>query len=450
LIVQEKVIGVMTMASDRPGCFDPTAVRLAELWGQLAAVTIANERVYEQMGQAIEARDRLLRQRDAIFNLNATITRLRSTDAILHAIVEQAAEPLGVDLCQVVLLDEKTDEMVVAATTPPYDRGLNGFRFNRRGTNSNEALTRQKLMVIEDGFGDPKSQQFLKTVLPCGSIMHVPLFTTGGKPIGVLVLLREKRGGFSAEQQNLAQLFGARAAVAIENAELYQQTLQGAQTQTMLLRELSHRVKNSLSGIVALLSIDRPAMSPQAKQWLSRVVDRIRTLARTHEMFTEGKPGGSLRELFDQTLKSLSVVTQSGVTVRTELIGGDKLLRPDRAVSVAMLLHELCYNALVHGLGGAGKLLVRSSTQPEQRLLIEVIDDGRGFVEGEPDDLMLWEDSKPRAAVMGSTHTGLGLNLVRDFVARELQGQFSIESVPGQGTTARVTFKLLDEEIGNA
>jgi signal transduction histidine kinase len=41
---------------------------------------------------------------------------------------------------------------------------------------------------------------------------------------------------------------------------------------------------------------------------------------------------------------------------------------------------------------------------------------------------------------------GAGLNLVRDFVDRELRGKFSVISSVGKGTTARVEFALLTDE----
>ncbi|MGA2583121.1 MAG: GAF domain-containing protein [Tepidisphaeraceae bacterium] len=446
LMVGERIIGVMMLGSERKNCFDATAARVAELWSLFAAVTIANEHLYEQMGSAIETRDRLLRQQDALFAVNAVLALQRAPEEILRRIVELAPQPLGVDLCQVSLVDGRTNELVIEATSPPYDEIVNGFRYPLAGTNPGRAISEKRPVVIEDGPNDPKSQPYLKKVLPCGSIMHIPLFSGNGEAIGVLVLLRKQTGGFTSEQQNLAQLFATRAAAAIENAQLYQQTLRGSQTQTMLLRELTHRVKNNLAGIVALLSIDRPALSLQAQQWLGRVVDRIRTLARTHEMLASGRRGGGLRELIEQTVHALGVVTPAGVSVRIEIPERDILLRADRAVSVAMILHELCYNALVHGLADAGTLVVQAAIEGEKSLEIDVIDDGRGFVPADAAAQPHVEGGTSATAVASSPRTGLGLNLVRDFVARELHGQFSIESTPGTGTRARVEFALLDEE----
>jgi two-component sensor histidine kinase len=292
----------------------------------------------------------------------------------------------------------------------------------------------------------------------------VPMKGAGGECIGALVLLRKKSGSFSQDQLSMSQLLAVRAATAIENARLYQRTREDAEAKTTLLRELNHRVKNNLAGIVALLSIDQPELSPRARQWLNRVTDRVRTLSRTQEMLTAGFGPVTLRELIDHTLRSLSVVVRPDVTVGVEVKETEVRLRNDRAVSVAMVLHELCYNALVHGLSESGTLWVKASTRAVADrasepgdLVLEVIDDGCGFHcvwdEGKswngqwrPKGEAESSDPVSAVAVVKQAPSGSGLNLVRDFVGRELHGKFSVTSTPGHGTTARVEFALLPSE----
>jgi len=280
--------------------------------------------------------------------------------------------------------------------------------------------------------------------------------TTGGETIGLLVMLREKPGAFSQDQIGMGQLLAVRAATAIENARLYERTRQDANTKTMLLRELNHRVKNNLAGIVALLSIDQPELSPRARQWLNRVIDRVRTLARTQEMLAEGFGPVTLKELIDHTMRSLQVVVRPSVKVGVEVNQPGVRLRNDRAVSVAMVLHELCYNALVHGLSQSGTLCVKASLPTPQELVVEVIDNGCGFnydggngsgwelyfpiLKDGGESAEVWPEVGPQK------RNGSGLNLVRDFVGRELRGKFSVTSNLGKGTTARVEFGLLTDE----
>lgn len=452
LIVEGKPIGAMLLGDRQVRQFTGAEVRLAELWGTFAAVAIANDKLYEQTRTALTAQQKLIEQRDALFAVNDAILRAQTTEEILQRIVDLAPGPLDVDLCQLLLCDH--DELVVAALTRGYAPELIGYRFRADGTNSGRAIDRRELIVIENGGPTNTSlHPRFRTTLPCGSLLYVPLLRGDGKPLGLLVLLRRNPGKFSKQQLGLAQVFVVRAASAIENAQLNQQQRQDTDAKAALLRELNHRVKNNLAGIVALLSVNQPPLLPDAKKWLDRVVERIRNLARTHEMLNGGLHRASLRELIEQNLRSLAVVTPPGVKVRSEIQHSNVLLRTDRAVALAMVLHELSYNAAVHGLEESGNLLIRASLQLPNFLVIEVIDDGRGFSEAAADAGGSWQrDSASvvtadRRTLLARAHTGLGLNLVRDFVNRELRGLFSIVSSPGAGAAARVEFPLLDDEL---
>jgi two-component sensor histidine kinase len=454
LIVEGKPIGAMLLGDRQVRHFSDAEVRLAELWGTFAAVAIADDKLYEQSRTALAAQNKLLEQRDALFAVNDAILRAQTTEEILQRIVDLAPGPLDVDLCQLVFLAEQEDELVVAAITQGFAPELIGYRYRAQGTNSGRAIAQRQLLVIENG--GPQNTTLhpkFRNMLPCGSLVYAPLLRGDGKPLGVLVLLRKNPGKFSKEQLGLAHHFVVRAAGAIESAQLYQQTRRDADANAALLRELNHRVKNNLAGIVALLSLNQPSLPPNAQKWLERVVDRIRTLARTHEMLNGGLQRASLRELIEQNLHALSVVTPPSIKVRTEIQRADVLLRTDRAVALAMVLHELCYNAIVHGLEESGHLLIRASLQLPNFLLIEVIDDGRGFSEPPQDSSVSWQQSPAsvvtadRRTLLAPARTGLGLSLVRDFVTRELHGLFTVISSPGAGATARVEFPLLDDEL---
>jgi two-component sensor histidine kinase len=287
----------------------------------------------------------------------------------------------------------------------------------------------------------------LKSHLPHGSLIFEPLAAREGEPLGLLVLMRNEPGEFRADQLDMARLFSARAAATIEMAQLYQQTRRDADDKATLLRELNHRVKNNLASIVSLLSMNQPALDAEARQWLDRVVERIVAMAHVHGPFSgiqeKGRdgwlatgPGGkrvTVEELVQQTVLSVSVAKGPGVNVRLELAEGTAL-RADRAVSLALAMHELCYNGLVHGLSAGGTLTIRSR-RSNGDLALEVEDDaGNGRPASEPIEHEI------------AGRSGIGLSLVRGLVGRELRGQFSLSPGAG-GAVARVQFPLLAEEV---
>jgi two-component sensor histidine kinase len=268
--------------------------------------------------------------------------------------------------------------------------------------------------------------------------------------------MRREPGAFLPEQLDLARLFSVRAAAVIEMARLYDQTRGDADAKAILLRELNHRVKNNLASIVSLLSINQPELLPDARQWLNRCIDRISAMAQVHDLYSGAPRRVSLAELIDRTVQSLSVVKPPEVVVMTDLPSRGPWLRTDRAVSLSMAIHELCFNGIVHGLGQQGTLTIRAACRDGQ-LITAVEDDAGRTVDaaaartGSP---QAPGNASPRVA-RGTTSpaerpvpggSGIGLSLVRGLVGRELHGQFTIAAAPG-GTLATLQFPLLPDEM---
>ncbi len=288
------------------------------------------------------------------------------------------------------------------------------------------------------------------------------MFRSDGRPLGFLTVIRRFAGDFTIEQITLAQLFAARAATALENARLHHQAVQDSQTKAMLLRELHHRVKNNLAGIVALLTMEESNVPEEARPTLSRLAQRIRVMARTHELFTGGVTAISLEELVNQVLASLSITRPPGIEIRMDFSDVRAQLKTDRAVSLAMVLHELSYNALTHGLRDHGVLEFRARLLRRTMLSIEISDNGAATAFSQADTIYDQTDprrqSRPHIARTtksgGNGHavadeisrTGMGLQIVTGIVSRELHGQFRLEPIPTGGTRAVVEFPLTIEE----
>lgn len=461
LHIGDRKLGLLTLSSSRPRQFTAGDRRLANLLGSQAAVILANSELYARMAESLRTQQRLFEQREALFAVNAAVYQAAGFRESLQTIAELAPGVLNVDLCMVTLLAaEDPEKSMVAAITQPHGADLVGKVFTRRGTNAEVVRATRRMLVVEDARHHPGVHPSFRDRLDVGSVAYLPLLRTGGEFMGTLVMIRRASGPFAPEQLNLAELFAVRAAAAIENAQLLDQTRRDAQAKTMLLRELNHRVKNNLASIITLLSLEEPDLSPTARQWLDRAIDRIRTMARAHDLFSSGAERVSLTDLVAQTLPSLSVAKPPAVELKVELNGaGEVLLRTDRAVSLAMALHELCYNAIIHGVGRAG----RGTVTIRGRVDRPAKPNGQGppTIDAPANARVVLEviDEAPRAPDDGESNTaipvrvgagGLGLMLVDGLVTRELGGAFTLSGDAGQGpnrgSVARVEFPLPAEE----
>lgn len=429
LIVEDHPIGLLFAGDTQPRQFSASEIHLAAAVGSQAAVIMSNARLYQQAQEALESQRKLSSKHEALYTLSTELYRAGGLDRSLQNLADAAPALLGVDRCVVSLREGRGDGMIIAAVTGT-DQSAKGERYHTLGTNDHVVMNSGEPLEVEQADADPSIHPMFRHRMNIGSLIYQPLLGSFGKRIGLMTLIRQIPGAFTAEQRELSQVLATRAAAAIETIRLHEMSRRAAETQEMLLRELNHRVKNNLASIVALLSMDRPRMSEDAQDWLDRVTGRIATMARTHELFVGGNDTVSLKDLVAKLLPSLSMVMPTGVEVKTELEGARVKLGTERAVSLAMVLNELCWNALEHGMGENGVLRI-SGRSKQGQLGLEVADDGRGKGGG------------------AGNGRGTGLRLVEGLVTRELRGRFDMVRSEA-GTVAKLEIPLEpgeDEEL---
>lgn len=116
----------------------------------------------------------------------------------------------------------------------------------------------------------------------------------------------------------------------------------------IVMREMEHRVKNSLSTVQAIVSMslkdDRPV--PEMRD---SIIERIASLAKTHSLLLEADwQSVSLRDLVDTELRSYA---QEG---RHDVDGPHVALNAQDSVLVGMVIHELTTNAAKYGALATG------------------------------------------------------------------------------------------------
>jgi two-component system, sensor histidine kinase PdtaS len=202
-------------------------------------------------------------------------------------------------------------------------------------------------------------------------------------------------------------------------------------TKDATIREIHHRVKNNLQTVAALLRLQaRRLDEPRGKAALQEAVRRVGSIAIVHETLSQTLDERvNFDEIADRVLSmvldfSASSLggTYGGVVaepVRPRRVGSFGVLGATVATPLAMVLTELLQNAFEHGLdGGVGTLLEVTALRTGDRLMITVVDDGRGLPMG----------FDPRTA------GNLGLQIVRTLVQGELGGEFDMRQRDGGGT----------------
>jgi PAS domain S-box-containing protein len=178
----------------------------------------------------------------------------------------------------------------------------------------------------------------------------------------------------------------------------------------MLIDELNHRVKNTLSTVQSIVTqaLRRPA-EPAAIR--DAIESRILALSRSHDLLTNSNWGGAgLHDLVDTALHPFEVV--AGRAERFTIVGDNIHVSPRTALSLAIALHELATNAVKYGAfsNDAGKIAIdwTMSSGAEDRLVLR------------------WRerDGPPVSAPM---HKGFGSWVIERGLAHELGGQVTLE-----------------------
>ena len=192
-------------------------------------------------------------------------------------------------------------------------------------------------------------------------------------------------------------------------------------TKDATIREIHHRVKNNLQTVAALLRLQaRRIDEPAAREALQEAVRRVGSIALVHDTLSHSLEGVvDFDEIADRLGDMVTDVSSTGAHVRVVRRGAFGNLRSETATALAMVLTEILQNGVEHGFAEGDEGSIEITARRERgRLLVDVLDDGRGLpAHFDPDQ-----------------SASLGLSIIKTLVESELAGTFRIGSAkPGRG-----------------
>ena len=185
-------------------------------------------------------------------------------------------------------------------------------------------------------------------------------------------------------------------------------------TKDATIREIHHRVKNNLQTVSALLRLQaRRIEDPGASQALNEAVRRIASIALVHETLSSSADSSvAFDDVLDRLVNHALELTPRMNELNISRGGSLGELESRLATPLALVITELIYNALEHGLESEGSKLDISIDRRDKSVVVIISDDGVGLPEG----FTLAESSN------------LGLQIVRTLTENELRGTLILES----------------------
>ena len=213
--------------------------------------------------------------------------------------------------------------------------------------------------------------------------------------------------------------------------KIKQQTIQNS----LMLAELQHRVKNTIT-IISSISLILMQGADDVVVYQERLNDRLEALSRTHDLLTDSY--WSSAHFSDIISNEASPYTDKiGTSVRME--GPDFILNASQAMGSVMAIHELMTNAAKYGAlsNDQGYIMITTS---------HTVNDADAS-EGTPNARFVWKEHGGPKIVTPPSHTGFGSIVIKRVLESDLNGIVTLE-YHEDGLSIQVDFPL-DEDAGH-
>ncbi|HEV2068146.1 MAG TPA: GAF domain-containing protein [Thermomicrobiales bacterium] len=419
---QNRLVGILNIHSISRRDFDSDDLQFLQTVAGELAISIENARQYSST-------DERLRQKLAELGTLQRVSRMLASTLdlpdVLRLISEQAVALVHAEAAAIFRLPISPWRST-AQTQPIIEYRTGAVREIINPAERDDVVAE----VIRTGTLRRSNLEYQDGV---STLFCLPL-RTARETVGALCLRLRAGLDLDEDSVDLLQAFSDSAAMAIENAQLYQDAMHSIQTQSALVQEMHHRVRNNLQTVAALLSLQlRTAEDAPWATEIREAISRIQSIAAVHDLLSdEQRLAGTTVDVIARMVAedAHSTLIPPGLSVQFDIHDSELTVPSRQATIIALLINELAANAISHGFQGRTEGIVRIRAWERSGMAhIEVFNDGQGVPEGfDP-----------------AMSSGLGMRITQRLVTSDLKGTFRISSNHA-GTIALITFPIAEEE----
>jgi nitrate/nitrite-specific signal transduction histidine kinase len=398
--------------------FAPSEIELLTSIGWQIGAAVGNARLFSQAEQR-------LRELGALYQADQEMHRHLELDELLQTLVALAVDILSADKGSILIWDEQKQHLVVRASLGFKRETDERIAFAPGDGLAGVVATTGEPAVVEDTETDPRVTDWIVKSEDVKSFMHVPIMV-GGEIFGVFNVDYSRPRAIGTEEQRLFIALAQRAALAIQNAQLYRQAQQAAvyEERQRLARDLHDAVTQTLFSASLIAEVLPRLWQMHPEEALHRLEEfRLLTrgaLAEMRTLLVELRPSTLADAELPDLLRQLSESIIGRARLEVELtIEGRSALPDDVKVALYRIAQEALNNVVKHSR--ASRAWITLDSRPRQ-VTLTIRDDGGGF---DP------KDARPE-------HLGLGIMRER---AQGINAELSIKSTRTKGTEIKAVWR---------
>ncbi|HET9588801.1 MAG TPA: ATP-binding protein [Anaerolineales bacterium] len=358
-------------------------------------------------------------------------------DMLLDDIVRAAADITQAEAASIMLYDDTARQLYFQVATNIDEPTMRGLIVPLDKSFAGWIVTNRKSLRIDDAHQDERYFSDVEQTIGYAtkSLLGIPLITKN-KVVGVLEVVNKKRGRFTDPDESMLTVLGAQAAVAIENARLFQQS--------DLIAQFVHELRTPLASLsTATYLLLRPEMSrEQRDQIVNNIHNETLRLNSLASSFLDLARLESGRVQFRKTRFSVadliyecvdvmaSKAQETNVQIRVEVPGDMPLMEADRD-KIKQVLLNLLSNAIKYNRTNGTVIVTSTFTEAEESITVQ--DTGLGIPEESIPHLFekFYRVREHEGTAVG---TGLGLSICKQIIQGH-NGRIEVKSKLGVGTS---------------
>jgi two-component sensor histidine kinase len=334
-------------------------------------------------GRALRQR---IRQQELLAELGVLALQRTSFIGMLNYTARMTAEGLGAEYCKVMEYIPAENRLLVRAGVGWHEGVVGVASVGADLASPAGYALRTGKPVISNHLENEQRFRTPELLAEHGIRRAMNVILQGdGSPFGVLEVDSTSEGEFS--EHDIAFLQGAAniLGMAIEQQQ-YQRKLQAAlDRHQILLKEVNHRVKNSLQVVSAMLQLQASSVGdPDLSERLNEASARVNAVGRAYERlaYNADYEKIDLAEYLREVTGDLEPIV---APCKVQLDAPDEIqIAADRAILVGLIINELVSNAGKYAYPDrpGGLIWVRLFQSDENSILVSVRDEGVGLPVG--------------------------------------------------------------------